>query len=157
MKIYSHRGNLDGSNRQWENHPSQINKAISAQFNVEIDFWYVEGECWLGHDFPEHKVSWDFLAQIKYQVILHAKNVEALGFLSNKDAHYFWHDTDDYTLTSWGWVWMHPLAHSTGKGYTNMTILALPENSASDFDQDFYTNIGGVCTDYPERWREKRL
>ena len=37
MKFISHRGNLDGPMKEFENHPDYINDAIKKGFDVEID------------------------------------------------------------------------------------------------------------------------
>jgi hypothetical protein len=39
MKIISHRGNLNGSSTDIENHPTYIQAAINAGYDVEVDAW----------------------------------------------------------------------------------------------------------------------
>ena len=43
MILISHRGNIDGKIVERENHPDYIDKAISEEFDVEIDVWMIEG------------------------------------------------------------------------------------------------------------------
>lgn len=152
MKIYSHRGNLNGPS-EWENHPSQIREALQENFYVEVDVHGKDGDLFLGHDEPLYIINKDFIQQHKYQMIFHAKNFEALRYLRTRDVHHFFHDQDDYTLTSWGWIWSQP---SSELGYDSLTIMAVPER-ANLFDMEFLPGIGGVCTDYPHNWRKKKV
>lgn len=50
MKIISHRGNLNGPNKQTENTIESIKLAINLGFDVEIDVWYIDNILYLGHD-----------------------------------------------------------------------------------------------------------
>ena len=38
----------------------------------------------------------------------HAKTSDALSALKKIEAHYFWHQDDDYTITSKGYFWTYP-------------------------------------------------
>ena len=42
MKVISHRGNLNGPNKQTENTIESIKTAINLGFDVEIDVWYID-------------------------------------------------------------------------------------------------------------------
>lgn len=149
MKIIAHRGLLEGPNKDTENSPEQIAKAQSLGFDVEIDIWMVGGEFYLGHDEPTYKTSIELLES--RGVWVHCKNLEALEFLSRKQyINYFWHQNDDFTLTSHGFIWTYP-----GKKLTANSIEVLPE--WGKFDQDWFGNYKkykniythyGVCTDY---------
>ena len=37
MILISHRGNIDGKNEVWENHPKYIIEALEAGYDFEID------------------------------------------------------------------------------------------------------------------------
>lgn len=150
MKIYAHRGNLDGPDKIHENSPEKIKEALAEKFYVEVDAWYVpeDDSLWFGHDFPTYKVDWDFIQQYKYQMVIHAKSFETLVYLKNRDCHHFFHDKDDYVLTSWNWIWMYP---SMDNKYDWSTIMALPEQ-VNLFDKQHVEGIGGVCTDYPNNY-----
>ena len=50
------------------------------------------------------------------------QNTEALYEMSKMNCHYFWHQEDDYTITSKGIIWAYP-----GKKLTNNSICVLPE------------------------------
>ena len=57
MILISHRGNLSGPNPLRENTANYIDEAIKKGFDVEIDIWENEGDFFLGHDEPQHKLS----------------------------------------------------------------------------------------------------
>ena len=44
MLYISHRGNLDGINKEFENKPPYILNALKKKFNVEVDIWFKKGE-----------------------------------------------------------------------------------------------------------------
>lgn len=149
MLIISHRGNLMGSDPALENHPIQIDRNISQySMNIEIDLRVINGHYWLGHDDPQYKIDSDWLYMRSNFLWIHCKNSEALMTLSchaySYALNYFWHDKDDYTLTSKGYVWAYP-----GKNipFSGPAIAVMPELNSNDYSR-FY----GICTDYPERY-----
>jgi glycerophosphoryl diester phosphodiesterase len=152
MKIIAHRGNIDGPNPLTENHPDTIDQAISMGFDVEIDIRYdrYDNKLYLGHDDPQYVVDWYWLAQRMEKLWIHCKNIEALyEFVHGTGGYnYFWHQTDDFTLTSKNYIWTYP-----GKSYTSSSVIVMPETYLKD-DQltDLIAyNCYGVCTDYPQR------
>ena len=60
MEIISHRGNLTGPSPELENTVASVEMAANF-FKVEIDIRKLNGEYFLGHDEPEHKVSLQWL------------------------------------------------------------------------------------------------
>ena len=60
MKLISHRGNLNGPNKERENHPDYIWEALQAGYEVEIDVWWVDGKFKLGHDEPQYDFPFQF-------------------------------------------------------------------------------------------------
>ena len=107
MILISHRGNLRGKKTELENNPSYIQSTVDLGYDVEIDVWFVDGEWWLGHDNPEYKISFDYFSNKPFWI--HAKNMEALCSLqSYSSLNYFWHQEDDYTITSKGYIWTYP-------------------------------------------------
>lgn len=106
MILISHRGNLSGTDLKKENTPEQICKVLSLGYHCEIDLWKVGDFFYLGHDEPQYKIDFKFLKNNK-NLWIHAKNLEALNSLPN-DLRYFWHQTDDYTLTSDNIIWTFP-------------------------------------------------
>jgi hypothetical protein len=147
MILISHRGNINGKNPEKENHPSYIQEALSQGYQVEIDVWYKYG-WWLGHDKPQYQWDKDIFPT---GVWCHCKNVEALNmFRTNVQypclCEYFWHQTDDYTLTSGGYIWTYP-----GKqlGYFFNSIAVLPETI---LNWDISRAIG-ICSDSIEKYK----
>ena len=106
MIFISHRGNMTGINPKRENEPLYIVEALEKGFDVEIDVWYKKGQFYLGHDEPQYKVKREFLQNRK--LWCHAKNIEALNKMLKEDIHCFWHQEDDVTLTSKGFMWTYP-------------------------------------------------
>ena len=133
----AHRGNISGSSHR-ENQTDYILEAISDGYDVEIDLWMVSDRLWLGHDGPEYLISESFLLDIGHAAWIHCKNLEALHFLNTvfPQLNYFWHQDDDYTLTSQGYIWAYP-----GKEVTSKSVMVLPDGDFSD------TIAYGVCSD----------
>lgn len=141
MKLISHRGNVSGSNPERENSPDYIMEAYALGYDIEIDLWSTNTEIFLGHDEPQYKVDYDFIRAISDKLWIHCKNLEALyccEFLI-KDVNYFWHQSDDFALTSKNIIWTYP-----GKPLTPNSVLVMPEiDNFSDVGPDIY----GICTD----------
>ena len=88
----SHRGNLNGPLKSQENNPTQITKVLEKSYDCEIDVWYKSGELILAHNLKEdvnYKVNDNFLKQ--KGLWCHAKNLDALNYLSNLKVNFFWH------------------------------------------------------------------
>ncbi len=143
MKFISHRGNLIGKNLKLENNPNYVLKAAQLNFDVEIDVFYKNKQFYLGHDFAKFKVSKKFLENKKFWC--HAKNLDALNALKKTKAHYFWHQNDDATLTSKGYIWTFP-----GKKLFKKSICVLPEIKP-------YKKIEcyGICSDFIMEYKKK--
>jgi hypothetical protein len=115
MIYISHRGNLTGKEHSRENHIPSINECIERGFDVEIDVWKENGKFYLGHDKPEKEISKQYLIDNAASLWIHCKNKEALihlQLLNYHDfivpLHYFWHQDDDYAITSKNWVISFP-------------------------------------------------
>ena len=149
-RIIAHRANIGGPNPDVENSPDQIDKCIVAGYDVEIDLRFDRSteSLWLGHDGPQHRVTWWWLAKRIKNLWIHCKDLDTLHELSVNTSgyNYFWHQEDDYTLTSKGYLWAYP-----GKPYTFHTVIVMPE--WEDVNWDFLKNkhCYGICTDYPEK------
>ena len=135
MYLISHRGNINGIQKSKENDPNYINKAIESGFDVEVDVRYTGGKFFLGHDNDQYEIDKNFLLNEK--IWCHAKTNMALSALHEIGAHYFWHQEDDYTLTSRGFVWVYP-----GKPLIKNSIAVLPEKFKQDLSICY-----GICTD----------
>ncbi len=140
MYLISHRGNINGIEKDNENNPDYINQAISRGYDVEVDVRYESGQFFLGHDFNQFKVNEEFLLNNK--LWCHAKTNEALIALDRIKAHYFWHQEDDYTITSKGFFWTYP-----GKKLLQKSICVLPEKS--NYDK---IDCLGICSDFIARY-----
>ena len=144
MVIISHRGYVNGPDELVENNPEQIKNLLNKNIHVEIDVWYDGERLYLGHDEPQHEVNLKFLQNNK--LWCHAKNLSALEYMLLHSVHCFWHQKDDYTITSKGFIWSYP-----GKSLTPMSICVLPELKKQD-----YKTCYGVCTDYPMIYKEQK-
>lgn len=135
----AHRGNLFGANPENENHPNYILNAIEKGFDVEIDIWFDGGQFYLGHDKPQYWIDLNFIDSVFSKAWFHCKNIEALYKFSTlfPTAKFFWHQEDDYTLTSNGYIWTYP-----GKEITSKTIIVDLEKV------DHSLKAYGVCSDY---------
>lgn len=143
MLLISHRGNLDGPNKERENSPAYILEACDAGFNVEIDVWFIDGEYYLGHDEPIYLIDEEFL--FNKSLWCHAKNLAALEAMVRNKIHCFWHQEDDVTLTSLKFLWTYP-----GKELSGRSIAVMPEQ-VEGWD---ISNVYGVCTDYVLKYRD---
>jgi len=139
----SHRGNTIGSNPKLENNPKYILATLNKNYDVEIDVWFVKDTFYLGHDEPQYEVSLLFLQNSK--LWCHAKNLQALQNLLKNNIHCFWHQNDDYTLTSKGVIWTYP-----GKLLTKNSICVMPEKANKIIDT---SNCLGVCSDFIEDYK----
>jgi hypothetical protein len=152
MLVIAHRANLNGPDPASENTPSAITRALSLGFDVEIDIWHIDGGYRLGHDKPQYEVELSWLSGFRDNLWIHCKNIDALYQLSlHNEFNYFWHQSDDFTLTSKGYIWTYPGKPSSGK-----SIIVLPELNLYESYKCFgictdYPHTLGVCTDYSDR------
>jgi len=137
MKLISHRGNLTGRIPEKENTQIYIEEAISSGFDVEIDLWCDGKKFFLGHDLPQNEIDISWIEQRKEKLWIHAKNSGALETLMETDLHYFFHSDDLATITSKGFVWVHP-----GKQPIKNSISVLPELYG-----DPVSGCCGICSD----------
>jgi len=137
MIYIAHRGNIYEKKPDQENTPEYISIALKSEINVEIDVWFMHGTFFLGHDNPQTPVNENFLYQDGLWI--HAKNVEALNLLKNK-CNCFFHDHDDYTLTSKNYIWVYP-----GKPLVSGCVAVLPE-TVNYSDEDL-KKCYAICSD----------
>jgi len=149
-RFIAHRGNIRGSNPERENHPEYIKEALKAGYEVEIDVWYIREKYYLGHDEPTYPVSLNFLTSDP-RMWCHAKNRDALiKLLRERSINCFWHQEDDFTITSHGYIWSYP-----GQPQTRVTVMVMPDwDKKLDLDQMWKYGYGmAICSDEVERIR----
>lgn len=142
MKFIAHRGNLKGRDPDNENRPEYIDEAISQGFDVEIDVWFSGGYYLLGHDIPQYMVDLQWLLDRAEYLWCHAKNLDALHDLIHySKLNVFWHQEDDYTMTTHNFIWTYPGKNIRKFSYRQVILL---------FDWT-YDEIeiphGGICSD----------
>ena len=140
MRRIAHRGNYQGKNVERENTYLYLKEAIIAGFDVEVDVWLIDDKFFLGHDGPNEEVSLDQLKFIQPFAWFHAKNYAALETLLTNRMHVFFHDQDEYTITSRGYIWAY-----SGKFVGPNAIACMPE-STPGFSVP--SNAAGICSDY---------
>jgi hypothetical protein len=147
MKIIAHRGLLNGPDSNLENLPGQILLSLQAGYDCEVDVRLIDGKWILGHDNPDFEVPFEFLEQTGLWI--HAKNLEALDYLSTTTLNYFWHQNDDYVITSRGYIWAYP-----SKPLTTRSVMVLPEWEDNTLQNVIEVDCVGICSDYPEQIRQ---
>lgn len=100
MKLISHRGNLIGKEIELENSPQFIEKALSFNFDVECDLWYLDNKFFLGHDKAQYSIDFSWLNKNKDKLWVHCKNLQCVSILNESNLNYFWHENDKMTITS---------------------------------------------------------
>ena len=142
MRFIAHRGNITGPQPSEENKTEYIDAAIAQGYDVEIDLRTENGELYLGHDTPDHKVTLTWLLDRKENLWIHVKDYDSLVTISDTELKYFCHEQDKYTLTSNGYIWSHDLKNKMNQ---KCIVPLLSKQSVLDYKQsDFYA----VCTDY---------
>jgi hypothetical protein len=144
MKFIAHRGLFNGPDVDLENRPEQILQALEAGYDCEVDLWIVDSDFYLGHDRPDYPVDQEWLEQPGLWI--HAKNLAALHWLATTDLEYFWHQNDDYVLTSHNYIWTFP-----GKELTQRSVMVMPEYVDKSLDITHNQNCYAVCSDYVEK------
>jgi hypothetical protein len=149
MKFIAHRGNMNGPNSALENNPEYILNTIKLGFDCEVDIRFVDGNFYLGHDLPQYKISIDFLLNNCDKLWIHCKNIEALDLLIKyKQLNIFWHNNDEYTITSKQFIWSY-----IGMKTTTNVICVMPE-LVDNYTID-YQNCYAICSDYYKLYNYK--
>ena len=147
MKIICHRANINGSSTT-ENLPEQIIKCITLGFDVEIDIWNINNTWFLGHDEPMYKIELSFLKQYSNNLWIHCKNLSAFSLLLvYKNLNIFYHENDDYTLTSKKYIWTFPKPEYEVL-YENQIILDFEPMNNDKYLYYKNSKIFGLCCDY---------
>jgi hypothetical protein len=149
MILISHRGNTTGKQINLENNPDYVDKTIRMGYNVEVNLWLKEDSFFLGHDEPQYKINMDWLTSRKNKLWIHCKNLNSFDFLStygDNTYKFFWHQKDNYTLTSNLMIWAYP-----DQPLSNRSIAVMPENTEYTLDQ--LKHCAGVCSDFIANYR----
>lgn len=144
MIFIAHRGNTEGPDPDNENTCPHIDRALHMGFECELDVWVDgAGKVLLGHEFPENEVSLHWLEERSDKLWIHCKNVEALAFFLDANVNCFWHESDQYTITSRGWIWTYPGYPPRG----GKAVCVLPESNALPT-----IGFSAICSDYISRY-----
>ena len=148
MLIISHRGNIDGPSVIDENRPDFIDHALNKNFDVEIDVWLKNNEIFLGHDEPLYKINKNWLLERREKIWIHCKNLDFLSFLIehqvNNNLNFFFHQNDQYTLTSKNYIWVYP-----SQPYDMNSVIV--SKSPKEFKDYIKNQPYGICTDFPNK------
>lgn len=146
IKIIAHRGNLSGPS-ELENLPEQIDKCLAMNFDCEVDIWVTQKNILLGHDFGEYDITFEWLHARASNLWIHCKNQESLFFLKsqkNSQLNFFWHQNDNYILTSKNDIWVFP-----GVSLIPGSVAVLPEIWTKPELAKSISECKGICTDFP--------
>jgi len=149
MKLIAHRGLYKGPDINLENKPEQITHALSQGYDCEIDLWIMNSDFYLGHDAPTYPVNPEFLE--KLGLWIHAKNLAALRWLTSTSLIYFWHQEDNFTLTSNNFIWTFPEMQLTQR-----SIRLMPEWKDPDLVTTKNDTCYAICSDYVEKIKQLR-
>ena len=136
---------MTGPNDQRENNIDYVMNALFSGFDIEVDLWVMDNGLWLGHDKPSYSLPNSSIL-LDDRIWVHTKNLKAADYCKKYGINFFWHQTDDFTITSKGFFWTYP-----GKDLSKNSIAVLPE-TVDNWD---YSMCYGVCTDYPHRVEER--
>jgi hypothetical protein len=137
----SHRANIQGPDPDRENNLLSILDLLQKNIHVEIDVWHNGKELFLGHDLPNCAFDLNEIEKYKSLVYIHCKNFEALDYFIGSNWNYFFHDADEFTLTSDQKIWTYP---NKIVGKNSIIVCKTLE------EQKFYKNTDcfGICSDW---------
>ena len=144
MKYIAHRGLFRGPDVNLENRPEQIELALQEGYDCEVDLWIVNSDFYLGHDYPDYPIDKKWLERLGLWI--HAKNLDALHWLTTTDLEYFWHQDDDFVLTSHNYIWTFP-----GKELTERSVMVMPEHVDRTLSNTNAVNCYAICSDHVEQ------
>lgn len=149
MRLIAHRGNISGPNPERENRKDYIKEALELEYDVEVDIWFIDNKLYLGHDEPQEELILRGFWVGNNSIWYHCKNYEALDYCRRMGRAripiFFWHQDDDYTLTSNGVPWVYP-----SQPLVYQSICVMPELNNQEIPQDLY----GICSDYIENYKK---
>lgn len=146
VRLIAHRGNLRGRDPRRENQQQYIDDALELGYEAEVDLWALDGSLWLGHDTPQYETSLNWIEERHSRLWVHCKNVEAVDYLFGSSYNWFFHDQDDLTITSQGFVWCYPGVSLPSQEFV-MLSFGQQEPTVPD-------NVIGICSDYLASWSD---
>lgn len=166
MRLIAHRGLINGTEGgQKENHPAQIDFALTLGYDAEIDVWCLghdEKKWYLGHDGGingiTYEVPYSFL--LKKNLWIHCKNLWALEQLAKIPSgdptrpNFFWHEEDSWTITSHGKIWMHIKNHGHDVDPDSNSVVMVTKDHIAYSDEQL-KSCYGVCSKYVEKLKER--
>ena len=135
---------MSGPDPKNENKIQQIEEVIKMGFDVEIDVRSIDDKIFLGHDDCIEEVKKDWIEERSNNLWIHCKNLDAVNLFSKTSFNWFWHQQDDYTLTSKGFVWTYPC-----RSHSSKSIVVLPELCGDNYE----FLCSGVCSDFPLKYK----
>ena len=148
--LISHRGNINGIVPEKENTVEHIEEALEKGFHVVVDVFLIgEKHLALGSETPQYPITIDFLTNKK--IICRAKSIEALDFLVTNQAHAFYQEAENCSLTSGGLIWV-----SQGKNITQRCVFAMPEWIMPDITTLKNIDCAGICSNFIEKIKNSR-
>lgn len=150
LKLIAHRANYLGRS-PLENSPKQVDKCIELGFECEVDIRFIDSDFYLGHDYPEFKVDFDWISKRSTKLWIHCKDFESLNFfvkISDLEFNFFWHEKDQYTLTNKGYIWAYP-----GVSVSKNCIAVLPETWLSSQFKITELDYFGICSDFIKNYK----
>jgi 3-deoxy-D-manno-octulosonate 8-phosphate phosphatase (KDO 8-P phosphatase) len=146
--LISHRGNLNGPNKDLENKPDQIIKAL-ASFRVEIDCWYIDKNFFLGHAEPVYKIDKYFL--FNPALLIHCKNLDSFLELKNSEfTNIFMQDHESVVITSKGERIFHSHSFSSVKDKANSSDILVELDYGKNLRNEMTDRKFMTITDYPD-------
>lgn len=152
MIYIAHRGLFKGPDKNLENHPGQVMLALEQGYQCEIDVRLVNNKFYLGHDEPLYEIDEYWLRDSNLWI--HCKDKESLHWFYKCtfwSYNYFWHENDQYTLTSKGFVWTHP-----NSDLLSTSIMVMPEHVDNTLNNAIEAKCFAICSDYVEIIKQKR-
>lgn len=138
LKLIAHRGNIDGPNSKLENKLDYIDNAIDLGYEALVDIWSYNGKMYLGNHTGSNRVPIDCLMNRSTKLWIHCGNHEAFQILFRyQSLNIFWHQTDDFALTTKGYTWCYP-----GIGPLDRSVAFMPE-----FDSPNLDKFHALCSD----------
>lgn len=161
MRLISHRGNINGPDPDKENNPKHIEWLLNYRdpnggfkkfiYDIEVDIWKIDDKIYLGHDEPKYEINKRFIQSHQKYLWFHIKSVQTYYWMRKtfgcRCVKYFWHQNDDFSLTSNGYLWTYP-----GKELTDISICVLPEQS--NYTNEELKSCHGICSDFIEKYKE---